>query len=339
MTVAFLAPNPPQNIFWGTLYKIMQAAADDLDIELTIHYSKANTYSFKKDGSKILAAHPKPDYFVTGYWNGVTVGHLAEAEARGIKTFVINTEISKEETRLAGAPRGRYSQWIGHMRPDDQKAGYDLAKTLIAAAAEQGIRNMHVAGVGGGSDSDVSNQRERGFARAVGEANNVVSRHEVLGMWEQPVTSRALEKLLAEEARINVVWTASDAMALGSVDALKAAGKTPGRDAFVGGIDWSATGIDAVARGELVATYGGHFMEGAWALILLYDYHHGRDFAREPGVSAYSTMYPITSDNAKAYKQVFEDQSWSKVDFRKFSKVLNPSLREYVFTPAMLLHY
>ena len=33
--------------------------------------------------------------------------------------------------------------------------------------------------------------------------------------------------------------------------------------------------------GELSALAGGHFMAGAWALVMLYDYAHGVDFASE----------------------------------------------------------
>ena len=37
----------------------------------------------------------------------------------------------------------------------------------------------------------------------------------------------------------------------------------------------------ALRSGRLAALAGGHFMSGAWVLVMLYDYHHGHDFADE----------------------------------------------------------
>ena len=43
----------------------------------------------------------------------------------------------------------------------------------------------------------------------------------------------------------------------------------------------------------------GHFLEGAWALVLLHDYHHGRDFGSE-GLDWRTTQAPVSRDNVEA---------------------------------------
>lgn len=72
-------------------------------------------------------------------------------------------------------------------------------------------------------------------------------------------------------------------------------------------------------------------------LILLYDYHKGIDFAGELGLKFYSPMHAITAENIDRYRLLLEGVNWEDVDFTKFSKVLNPSLKHYDFSSSALL--
>ena len=64
-------------------------------------------------------------------------------------------------------------------------------------------------------------------------------------------------------------------------DKLKQAGYTPGVNVVVGGLNWSQAGVERVLKGEMIVTHGGHFLVGAWAMVVLRDHHDGRDFAEE----------------------------------------------------------
>ena len=77
------------------------------------------------------------------------------------------------------------------------------------------------------------------------------------------------------------LWAANDPMALGAITALREAGYKPGVDVVVGGLNWSQGGVERVLKGEMIVTHGGHFLGGAWAMVVLRDYHDGRDFAEE----------------------------------------------------------
>ncbi|WP_108651877.1 hypothetical protein [Dongshaea marina] len=63
-------------------------------------------------------------------------------------------------------------------------------------------------------------------------------------------------------------------------------------------------------------------------MVMLYDYHHGKDFIDDP---VKSRMYPIDRSNVDKYIQIFGRQQWQQIDFRKFSKVLNPNIKQYDF--------
>jgi hypothetical protein len=99
----------------------------------------------------------------------------------------------------------------------------------------------------------------------------------------------------------------------------------------VGGIDWTPPSLQAVREGRMVATLGGHFLEGAWALVLLHDFHHGRDFAAE-GLDWRTQMVPITRDTVDTFLRFLEGGDWEWIDFRAFSRVANPALKHYDFS-------
>lgn len=138
--------------------------------------------------------------------------------------------------------------------------------------------------------------------------------------------------LMKRYPQTRVLWAASDAMALSMADAARAQGRTPGKDIFIGGIDWSDAGLAAVQQGDLVASLGGHFMEGGWVMVLLHDYHHGLDFSASLGSTIRSDMQIINKKNVLAYRKNFGGKNWDSIDFRKFSRVLNPGLKKYDFS-------
>ena len=89
--------------------------------------------------------------------------------------------------------------------------------------------------------------------------------------------------------------------------------------------------------GRLTALAGGHFICGAWALVLLYDYAHGHDFADE-GLELERPMFMLfTSADAQRFEQRFGDMKFDNIDFRRYSKALNPKLKRYDFSFAQLM--
>jgi len=109
-----------------------------------------------------------------------------------------------------------------------------------------------------------------------------------------------------------------------------------GKDVFVGGVDWTNQALLAVKSGDLTTSVGGHFAEVGWALILFYDYFNGKDFATESTIFK-SAMKPLTAKNVNIFHSTEGKDRWADVNFRSFSKVLNPSLKEYRFDLVVLL--
>lgn len=343
MKVTFLTPTPKESsAFWTQVTESMQAAAEDLGIDLQIAHSKNNTYSQKKDGLAALNNPDRPDYFISGYWMASSQHHIKHAEQLGIRTFIFNSGVSPEERAEMGHPREKYRYWIGQMAPDDYQAAYTLADLLInkakTAKKTDQAGKIHMVAVGGdGVRNSVEEKRYSGLKERIAEYNDVVLEEFILTGWDRTVAYNELIEALKQHPETSAIWSIDDALALAAIDAAQNLNKTPGQDVFIGGFNWSLEGINAVISQRMTATMGGHALEGVQALILIHDYHHGLDFATELGVEMHSQMEPITIDNAKEYLNRLNKLDWHKVDFKQFSKKYNPGLKTYDLSLDALL--
>jgi hypothetical protein len=119
------------------------------------------------------------------------------------------------------------------------------------------------------------------------------------------------------------------------LSASKQLGYKPGENVFIGGIDWSKDALEAIQRRELTASVGGHFFEGAWALVLLHDYINGRDFADIDGVTMKTNMQLVDKTNVSYWQSFIDKKRWDNMDFRSFSLATNRKLDKYGNPPAI----
>jgi hypothetical protein len=110
-----------------------------------------------------------------------------------------------------------------------------------------------------------------------------------VGEWNKDKATYQTEGALPRYPEVSAVWAANDPMALGAMDAVKEAGKTPGKDVMIGWLNWDGPALNHVRDGGMATSVGGHSITGAWALVLLYDCSHGKRFCR-PWPTA-STQY------------------------------------------------
>lgn len=336
MQVTFISPTDKGEVFWDNVVAFMEAAADDLGIELKVRYNpSSNRFGEKDIAVDVLTSNDKPDYLITQIKRNNLSVILDLAEQARVSYFTINTAVPEKERAKVGKPRGKYKFWIGQMVPDDFQAGYDLANFLITQAQAKNLAGMgaslQMLGISGGQDSSAALERNQGLLKAVEEHASVNLKQLVFSQWLQEDAYRLTKRLLGRHPETTIVWTASDLIALGVTQASKEKGKTPGKEILTAGIDWTGEGVKAVENGALSATFGGHFMEGGWALVLLYDYHHGVDFADDLGIEIRTRFESITKANVDRYKSLLIDENYEDIDFRGFSKVYNKQLKRYNF--------
>lgn len=345
MSVAFINPGKSDEIYWLTASRAMEAAARDLGIRFEVLYAERQHPRVFEFAREIIArpAAERPDYvvFSNDYATGPELLRLFDAA--GIKTFMAFSGISEATDRAqTGAPREHYRGWLGSLEPRAEEAGYLTAKALIErgrrAVALAADGRLHLLAISGDRSTPSSVLRSEGMRRAVNEAGDVVLDQEVYGAWSREKAAEQSEWLFQRHPLARLIWAGNDLMAFGAMQVWEKRGGKPGKDAWFSGVNTSTEAMQAIKSGRLEALSGGHFICGAWALVMLYDYDNGRDFAPAEGLELNQSMFTLFSPKqADRFMARYGDLRFDGVDFRRFSKVKNPKLKRYDFNFRQLL--
>jgi len=226
------------------------------------------------------------------------------------------------------------------LEPRAEDAGYMTARALIDRGKKEkafGVDGkLHMLAIAGDRSTPSSINRNQGMRRAISEDARVVLKEEVYAAWSRELGSQQAESLYRRYPDAKLVWAGNDLMAFGAMTAWESRGGKPGLDAWFSGINTSTEALEAIKSGRLTSLAGGHFITGAWALVMIYDYHHGHDFADE-GFELRRPMFAeFTPQLADRYLERFSG-GFDAVDFRRYSKVRNPKLKRYNFGFSQLL--
>jgi uncharacterized protein YigA (DUF484 family) len=148
--------------------------------------------------------------------------------------------------------------------------------------------------------------------RAVTEQNDVVLEQQVYGEWNRAKAREQSEWLYQRYPQVRLVWAGNDLMAFGAMESWAERGGKPGGDALFQRHQYLGRSNDQTPTGSLAALAGGHFIAGAYALVMLYDYHNGHDFADE-GMELERSMFVLFSaDDAKRFQSHYGDLTFTK---------------------------
>ncbi|MBL3823497.1 MULTISPECIES: ABC transporter substrate-binding protein [Marinobacter] len=338
-SVVFLSPDDSR--FWQMVAGFMEAVAEDLEVDLEVQYDReSHRFSYLRMAKDVLSREEKPDYLLFMCKEHVTESMLRLTDGAGVKAFTFNTDVPDAARASIGMPRTVLPGWLGHLSPDNIAAGRVLV-TLLGKQAEQlGLASepsIPMVALSGTLDSSAAKDRNRGLLAAA-----VQQRSELLQLvyanWSRDLAREKTEVLLKRYPNTASIWSASDGMALGAIEAAQNAGRAPGKDLLVGGIDWEPEALEKIRQGELLASMGQHFMGGGLALLLLHDYHHGRDFGdMSPDYVFRYELEPATRDNIDQVQRIMDPENWSAVDFRQFSRVGQMGTAKSVPGPDALL--
>ncbi|OZG71668.1 sugar ABC transporter substrate-binding protein [Hahella sp. CCB-MM4] len=327
--ITYISPSPMDNWFWGKTAEFAGQVAGDLGIGLEVLAGDDQRFTVLELGQQALLREKPPKALIMGYFITITEKLLELSRDKGIPVFLINTRVHERELEWVGGPRSeRFPNWLGHMYPDDVKAGYVVADELLKKARQiwPAGNNYSLLAINGALDSMAALDRQQGLYSFLDEHPGQLDLKRLLNtnwLWDG-VTSR-MPTMLERYPSLQVVWSASDLMALA---ARSIAPKAP---IIYAGIDWSDAGLQAVKEGDLALSLGGHFTEAGWATILLFDYFHGVDFASSMGVIIKSPMSLATSDNVESIIHKVSPEYWKTVDFTQYSRFIHPDQTRYHF--------
>jgi ribose transport system substrate-binding protein len=198
-------------------------------------------------------------------------------------------------------PFDGHDHWIAHVAVDSRAVGAAVSERLVAAmGGKGGIVVLH-----GRLDTDPAQKRFAGLKSVLARHPEVALLAEQPANWDRRAAFPIMQAWIAKYAdRIRGVWAANDDMALGALEALRAAGLA-GRVPVVG-VDGIPEAIAAVARGEMTATVSSDaFYQGSIGLamgvcVLTGQVPPPRTWSREQR-DYYLRVAVITQDNAARY--------------------------------------
>ncbi|MEY9929033.1 ABC-type sugar transport system substrate-binding protein [Catenulispora sp. GP43] len=165
---------------------------------------------------------------------------LAEAKAKKIPVLTIDRTVT-------GTACGDFIAFIGsNFYGQAQIAADDLAAATNSTAK--------VAILSGTPGNNVSTDRTNGFQDELkAKYPNMTVVTSQTGKFDQTDGQSVMAQMLQANPGINAVYAENDEMALGAIQAIKAAGKTPGKDIKIVSIDGTQQAVQDVAGGSIYA--------------------------------------------------------------------------------------
>ena len=250
-----------------------------------------------------------------------------------------------EDTKAAGIPlvftdvysevppqSEEYPNYIAFVGPSDEDAGYQMANALFAAMTPDENGKKVIGWVEGTAGTSVAIDRNKGLEKALAENPDVEVACKVNGNFVRDESQKVFESCYQAHPEIKGVWAANGGTATGVMTALKDAGKVPGKDVQVVAMDLNPENVEAVKNGELLFDIGGHWLQGGFALVMLYDYLNGLPVPADQA-NVKLSLLPLTKDKVELFEKCFPD-GVPAYDFKEHSRVYTPDAPAAAFDLA-----
>ncbi|KZN61170.1 hypothetical protein N473_22775 [Pseudoalteromonas luteoviolacea CPMOR-1] len=332
-SVLFVNPSLEGEPFWGKVQKITEKAAAQLDVNIDVIYGDGNRHIQLAELKKYLDYRASPDYVILMLYPGGAEQTLTMLNNYGIKFITLEQTITGLEKEEIGFPKKRFEHWLGEIYFDNYQAGYDLAKSLhqkVLADGHKGQVNGLAINGHYGSESDKRNQGAADYFKE----HNINLQQTVHASWSKEQAYSKTKRLFKRYPQTHIIWSASDLMAMGAQTAVRQLVKNNADKVAIGGFDWLPDSLGLIEQGTLTASVGGHFMMGGWALVSLFDFHHGAKYWLENNAITFH-LSAITSDNVDEYLWISSSPDWSKLNYKDLS-ILDSTSKSYNFSPEQL---
>jgi ribose transport system substrate-binding protein len=192
------------------------------------------------------------------------------AKAKQVPVVTIDRKVTSQ-------PCTDYLTFIGS---DFVKQGERAAQQMIKATGGTG----KIAILLGASGNNVTVDRTKGFKDGIaGTGLQVVA--EQTGEFDRSKGQAVMEQLIQSNPDITAVYAENDEMGVGAVTALKAAGKTPGKDIKIVSVDGTRTAVQLIADGSYTAVIESNPRFGPLAFDTLEKFGKGDEISQNIVIS------------------------------------------------------
>jgi ABC-type sugar transport system substrate-binding protein len=301
------------NPFWQRYVAFVNQVGDQLGIKVNIVDCQNQEAKQLQDIENLIASGVT-ELIVTPQTAQVGPVILKRAQEANIPVVITDRWPDVDPTNYA------WDGFVGFIGPDDADAGFRIAQTLAAAGKKDlvAINGVHGASVAEGRFKGLDN-----FAKANPDVKLLDTQ------WIGETSDFGLQTMENYEAaysgKYNGVWNYNDALATGAIKALRDAGK--GEDLksgkiAVAGMDLNPDAVELVQQGYYLASFGGHWLQGGFGLVMLHDYVKGKPPEAQYRVVRLKLM-EVNRQNVSKFMDQFINNP-PTIDARKLSRVTNP---------------
>lgn len=323
----FVLLTPRTDPFWAASAEFASAAAIGLGKRLVVYDAQDDGEAMIRQARQAVETRPRGIISQDFIGHGRDIENVASEHETPF--FAINTRFDN------GVPASA----VAALQPNDETTGFELARSLVDALRRTapGTARVQVIAVLGREGEFATDGRRNGLERALSEHDDfdIVARVES-GFTNQSdardgVRQALLGSVLAADEPV-AIWCTTDTMALGAIQGTIQAGREPGTDVLIGGVDWTRDGLLAIQEGTLHVSLGGHFMEAGFAIVIAEAGIEGLD-----PFQLSSPMRPATRDNVDEVLGLFRTGGFERIDFHALARQVRAGRAEDVLDPAAML--
>lgn len=314
--VVFLNPGHPSGddtgFFWSSVNRFMEAAAEDLDIELTTLFAQRDHILMKQMAKEVVQY--QPDYAIVVNEKGAGLSVVQELAAHNIPILMLLNGFTNGELESLSVNKRKLI--LGSLIPNNFLVGQKLLADLFAIHQDRlpsGVnKKLNVLALQGDYRSAAALERKRGMESFINDTPQLVLVDTPVAHWSKDEAYRKVKGILRYR-NVDIIWAANDPMAIGARKAILESGLP--HVVTIGGINWDR-------RGEILdidVSYGGHVTLGAKAMVMLHDYHFQAISRCEMTVK----IDIFVSDNGQRLDKFLAnttDIALDSFDFSQFSK-------------------
>lgn len=317
--------------FWNRYVAFTKTGAAQLGVKLII-LNADNKPDQMIQLTQDLVARKVDGIISVGYWSSAPPTILFAQRA--------NIPVVITDSYPDFSPQtGKYTNYIAYVGPSDKDAGYHMGKALLDALKPGADGKKLIGVVNGTPGTSVAIDRRKGLDQAIEEEGvaKVKIAGEVEGNFVRDQAQTAFEALYQGHPEITGVFASNDPMAMGVIAALERAGKVPGKDVLISGMDLNASNVDAMKAGKQLFSIGGHWLQGGIGLLIMYDYLHGIKVPADQA-SFKLKLLSMTKADVGRYERDFPGGQ-PNFDFKAHSKFYNKDAPSPDTIGAAVLRY
>jgi simple sugar transport system substrate-binding protein len=165
----------------------------------------------------------------------------------------------------------------------------------------RGEEEINIVMLEGTTGSDAATGRTNGILEVLPQYPHLKLVAQQTGNFTRAEGQAVMESFLKSQEKIDVLLAQNDDMALGAVDAIKAAGKVPGKDIIIVGCDSVKAAFDAIVAGDINATIECTPLYSAFVIPMIKELEAGAEINRtvvHPAEQAFDTDGGIVYNEA-----------------------------------------